>query len=68
MTDLTRSKSILELDNVTVEGAHFQQTEEDGYASKVLRISLQQYNDFGKPTKITVTIEAGDTINDEHKS
>jgi hypothetical protein len=63
MTDLTRSKSILELDNITVEGAHFQQTEEDGYASKVLRISLQDYNDFGKPNKLTLTIEPGDNLN-----
>lgn len=63
MTNLTRSKSILELDNVTVEGAHFQQTEDDGYASKVLRINLQLYDDLGKPNTITVAIESGDTLN-----
>ena len=66
MADVILTKSVRVLERVgTVFGvAEFAQKDEDtGEWGHPLRLSESDWDEFGRPSTLTVTIEPGDTLN-----
>jgi hypothetical protein len=59
MTLLTRSQVLLDL--TAEEGVY--SYEEEGDSPVTVKLSEDRWEELGKPTEITVTIEPGDTLN-----
>lgn len=67
MTDLTRTRTVLPLasDLQDSEGAaYFQATPDEEPSPCRVRVHPDVWEDMGRPTEITVTIEPGDLLND----
>ena len=66
MNRVVLSKSVRVLDRVgTVFGAiEFAQTDDDtGALVKSIRLTAEEWEDFGRPATLTVTLEPGDLLN-----
>ncbi|WP_311208789.1 MULTISPECIES: hypothetical protein [unclassified Aeromicrobium] len=62
--NLTKARSVLDLDGAFDTSPTFTSRDEDnGLIRRGLSMSEQDYNDMGRPERVTVTIEPGDRLN-----
>jgi len=62
---LTKSEQVLDHAGADKDGSQFFSDPEEGGQCVELDVPLQMWEDFGRPTKITIVIEPGDRLNEE---
>jgi hypothetical protein len=62
---LEKSQRVLDCVSFSDVWAKYAQKDTDAPITAVLQIPLQDWEDFGRPDKLTVTIVAGDTLNEK---
>lgn len=66
MVQLSKTRMIYDFDTQYDDVAIFFHTsDEETGESQILDIPIDKYNDLGQPSKITVTIEPGDLLNND---
>lgn len=69
-TIITKATTVMYRDGVYPNFVSFMEEQEDGLPviPRYLEISTEKWDDLGAPNVITLTIEPGDRLNDDHRT